>query len=246
MRRRIFIVPIFIFSCCLNSAISFAEENEVDPREAAIDRAIGGMIEGGRPLPPQNYAGKNQIHKVPGANLSPGMDAKVNASANGFGSVVQGATGTSANSGESTNAGTETGGASEPATEPATEPASEESTGDSIVNVDANVDLSGGEPAVDANLTVDTNADSLLSADTSATTDVASVDTTVTENGIIAGQDLTTTVNEAPIDAVLDAEVVATDIPSESEATAGLEADVDPVTADSDVAPIDPADGLGL
>ena len=73
---------------------------------------------------------------------------------------------------------------------------------------------------------------------------MTSTDATVTESGTIAGEDLTTTINEAPVDAILDSEVVATDTPVDSEVTAGLEADVDPVTADSDVASPDPADGL--
>ena len=250
MKNRVFIV--LIFSCCLNQpTASFAADNGVDPREAAIDRAIGGMEEGSRPLEPKGYAGQTQTRPIPGGNLSSSSDTRVTASVSpstGAGSVnanLGANIGTGSGSGGlqgNTTVETSTGGP----TEPSTEPTSGGSTGGSIIDVDANVDLSGGEPAVDANLAVDTNADSLLEADTSATTDVASVDTTVTEEGTIAGQDLTTTVNEAPIDAVLDAEVVTTDIPSESEATAGLEADVDPVTADSDVTPTDPADGLGL
>ena len=209
----------------------FAGDSAVDPREAAIDRAIGGMVEGSRPLLPQNYAGKNQAHKAPGEGLSPSTDTRVTASA---GSANQ----------ETTSGGGIVGTAPDGAAEPAAEPTSGGGTSDSIVNVDANVDLSGGEPAVDANLTIDTNADSLLDADLSTTTDATSADATVTESGTVAGEDLTTAVNEAPIDAVLDAEVVTTDIPSESEATAGLEADVDPVTADSDVTSVDPADAL--
>ncbi|GEM_PF-2409355 len=291
MRNRLLIALTFIFLNWLPA--SFAAENTVDPREAAIDRAIGGMEEGSRPLLPQAYAGKNQAHAVPGGNLSPSSDTRVTASANaqgpsnsstiGANNTIGSSTGTigentsgninagagntganlegSANLGagsgglqggvqetvtggttgttleESANVGTQTGGSNEPATEPS-------GGGSSIVNVDANVDLSGGEPAVDANLTVDTNADNLLEADTSATTGAAAIDTSVTESGTVAGQDLTTAVNEAPVDATLDAEVGVTDIPAESEATAGLEADVDPVTADSDVSPTDPADGL--
>ncbi len=268
MRNRIFIVPVFIFSCCLNwTAISFASENGVDPREFAIDRVIGGMEEGSRPLKPQSYTGKTQTRPIPGGNLSPSSDTHVTASS---ASSSAGTGGVNANLGTNLGAGAGSGGlqgntqdtvtggttgagpggnigvetSTGGPTEPSTEPASGGGTSSSIVNVDANVDLSGGEPAVDANLAIDTNADSLLDVDTSSTTDAASVDATVTEDGTIAGQDLTTTVNEAPIDAVLDAEVVTTDIPSESEATAGLEADVDPVTADSDVTSADAADGL--
>ena len=240
MRNRLFIVPIFIFSNSLNwGVISFAAENTVDSREAAIDRIIGGMEEGSRPLEPQSYAGKTQTRPIPAGNLSPSSDTHVTASAGANLGAGAGSDGLEGN----TSVETSTSGPTEPSAEPTSGGGG---TSDSIINVDANVDLSGGEPAVDANLTVDTNADSLLNVDTSATSDIASADTTVTEDGTIAGQDFTTTVNEAPIDAVLDAEVVTTDIPSESEATAGLEADVDPVTADSDVTLTDPADGLGL
>ena len=285
MTNRKFILPVFILLIFAGRS-AFAADNTVDPREAAIDRAIGGMIEGSRPLLPQNYAGKNQDHKAPGSNLSPSMDARATASAStqnssGLNSVTSPggnvAGNESGNAGAGTNdaganlggtihetatggnlegnvsggtsggtleaganVGTETGGT----TTPETEPTSGGSTDSSIVNVDANVDLSGESPAVDANLTVDTNADTLLNADTSATTDATSADATVAESGTVAGEDLTTIVNEALVDATLDSEVVATDTPVDSEATAGLEADVDPVTADSDVASSDSADGL--
>ena len=301
MRNRSLVVLTFIFLNWL--PVSFAAENTVDPREAAIDRAIGGMEEGSRPLLPQDYAGKNQAHAVPGGNLSPSSDTRVTASANvksssnsstiGANNTIGNSTGTigentggdtnagagstGANLGGSTNVGAESGnlqgntqetvtggttgttvegstnvgtspsGSTEPtggSTEPVTEPTSGGSANDSIVNVDANVDLSGGSPAVDANLEVDTNAGNLADVDVTAASDAASTDITVTETGNFAGQDLNTIVNEAPVDATLDTEVVATDIPTESEATAGLEADVDPVTADSDAPVTDPADGL--
>ena len=232
MTNRILIILIFIsfFKWC---NVSFAGENTADPREAAIDRAIGGMVEGSRPLAPQGYAGKNQIHKVPGANLSPGMDAQGPSTSNGIGSSVSNAGGA--------ESGTLEGGT----TTPETESTSGGSTSDSIVNVDANVDLSGGTPAVDANLEVDTNAQGgLLDANAAGTTDVASTEVAVVESGQIAGEDLTTVVENAPVDAVLDTEIVSTDVPADSEAAAGLEATVDPVTADT--TPTDPADGLVL
>ena len=260
MKNRFFIVLMFIFTFLYGTPLSFAVENTIDPREAAVDRAIGGMEEGSRPLLPQDYAGKNHAHGVPGGNLSPSSDTRVTASTSGQNIVSPSAVGTGANIGGSTHetvsggAGTDTtetstGTITEPVTEltdgstgPTTEPANNTSTG--IINADANIDLSGSEPTVDANLAIDTNADTLLDADASATTDTTTVDTSVTESGTIAEQDLTTTVNEAPVDAALGAEVMTTDVPAESEATAGLEADVDPVTADSDVTLTDPADGL--
>ncbi len=258
MKNRFPIVLTFIFLNWLPT--SFAAENTIDPREAAIDRVIGGMEEGSRPLLPQAYAGKNQAHAVPGGNLSPSSDTRVTASANAQGpssSSTIGANNTIGNStgtiGENTggninagagNTGANLGGSTNSGTTGTTEPTSGGSTNDSIVNVDANVDLSGGEPAVDANLAVDTNAGNLADVDVTAASDVASTDITVTETGNVAGQNLNTVVNNAPVDATLDTEVVATNIPADSEATAGLEADVDPVTADSDVAVTDPADGL--
>ncbi len=258
MKKSLFITLIFIFNFLFNCMpISFAAENIVDPRETAIDRAIGGMEEGSRPLEPQGYAGKTQTRPIPGGNLSPSADTRVTASAPAQNIAGSSSIGNGANLSGNTNVGTEsgstqggsaegtvgggTGGTTEPTTE---EPASGGSTDSSIIEADANVDLSGESPTVDANLAVDTNAGTLLDADVSAATDTTSTDITATESGTVAGEDLSTAINEAPVDATLDTEVVATDIPTDSEATAGLEADVDPVTADSDVAPTDPADGL--
>ena len=286
MINRKFIIPVFIFFF-FAEYLAFTADNTVDPRETAIDRAIGGMVEGSRPLSSQSDAGKNQIHKVPGANLSPGMDTKVTASAStqdpsnptGIGSSVgnsggaesgntaAGAGNTGANLGGTTpesttggnlegnvsggtsggtleggaNVGTETGGT----TTPETEPTGGGSVNDSIVNVDANVDLSGGTPAVDANLEVDTNAQGgLLDANAAGTTDAGSTEVAVVESGQIAGQDLTETVESAPVDAVLETEVVAADVPADNEASAGLEASVDETGAGDDVTVSDPADGL--
>ncbi len=252
---RVLLVLTFLFN---RMPVCFAADNPVDAREAAVDRAIGGMEEGSRPLEPEGYAGKTQAHPVPGGNLSPAMDARSTASA-----PVQNITGSSpvgsgANLGGSTVVETPTGGSTKPVsnptepvvesiTQPVTEQPAEPATepgGSSIINVDAGVDLSGESPAVDANLTVDTNADNLLDADAAAATNTTSTDITAAESGTVAGEDLSTAVNDAPVDAVLSAEVVATDTPTDSEATAGLEADVDPVTADSDTASTNPADGL--
>ena len=249
-----FIIPAFILFFSAGH-LAFAADSMVDPREAAIDRAIGGMVEGSRPLLSQNYAEKNQVHKVPGSYLSPSMDTRVTASAgtqnfsnsNSVASPSGNVAGNeSGNSGAGTNGtGANLGGSIHETTEPTTEPAGSGSTNDSIVNVDANVDLSGGTPAVDANLEVDTNAQGgLLDTNVGGTTDAGTTEVTVAESGQIAGQDLTSTVENALIDATLDTEVVATDIPADTEASAGLEASVDETGAGDDVAVSDPADGL--
>ena len=52
-------------------SLGFASE-----RDIAIDRAIGGMIEGSRILAPEGY-GKETVPEASGKALSPGMDAKV-------------------------------------------------------------------------------------------------------------------------------------------------------------------------
>ena len=216
-------------------------------------------MEGSRPLSPQNNAGEDQVQKIPGGALSPSMDTRVTASAGAganlggganVGTAAGGATQETAGGGTvggspggaTSGGGTETGGST---TEPVTEPASGGGPSESIVNVGANVDLSGGSPAVDANLSVDTNAEGgLLDANAATTTDTTTTDVTAVESGQIAGEDLTAAVEGAPIDAILDAEVVATDAPPESEATAGLEASVDEISAGSDVTATDSADGL--
>ena len=306
-RALIFLVFILFFFAGYSA---FAADSMVDPREAAIDRVIGGMVEGSRPLLPQNYAGKNQVHKVPGSNLSPSMDTRVTASTstesssslnsvtspsgnvagNESGNPGAGTNETGANLGGTTHetttggnlegnvsGGTETGnvganlggaihetttggnlqenlgagtsGGTETtgSTEPTTEPAGNGGTSDSIINADANVDLSGGTTAVDANLEVDTNAQGgLLDADVAGTTDAGSAEVTAVESGQIAGQDLTEIVESALVDATLDTEVVATDIPVDSEASAGLEASIDETGAGGDVTVSDPADGLSI
>ena len=248
--RKLKILTSVLFTLVLllgRHAFVFAGGSSVDPREMAIDRAIGGMEAGSRILAPQVHAVNDQGKKIPGAGLSPGMDARVTASAPAAGPLASNTAGTGANLGGSTGGGT-TGPAPEPTPEPTPEPAPEPpSTNDSIINVDTSVDLSGGTPAVDANLTVDTTAEGgLLDVDTTTTTDTTSTNLTVTESGNIAGEDLTTVVNESPavVEAELGTEVLVSDAPPETEITSGLEAAVDPVASESDTPIADPADGL--
>jgi hypothetical protein len=72
---RVILVVLFLTGCYLPA---FA--GDVDPREMAIDLAVGGMEEGSRPL----SDGMDE-DKIPGAGLSPGMDTRVTASAAGPG-----------------------------------------------------------------------------------------------------------------------------------------------------------------
>ena len=191
MRYRVSIILIFILCIFKENSVVFAAENTVDPRDAAIDRAIGGMVEGSRPLLPQSGTGKNQTHKVPGGGLSPSMDTRVTASTNNAGANLGGTIHETTTSGNvegnissgagagntganlsgttpentiggnlegSAGGGASGGTGATGSTEPTTEPTTGGNTNDSIINVDANIDLSGSEPVVDANLGVDTNA----------------------------------------------------------------------------------------
>lgn len=106
---------------------------DVDPREMAIDLAVGGMEEGSRPLSPES--GED---KIPGSELSPAMDTRVTASATG------------------PNVSAPGGSANEPGGS-ATDSAGQ--GGDtSIIDVNADANLSGDQPTVDADATIDPNA----------------------------------------------------------------------------------------
>ena len=355
MRNRIFLLLIFILFLFEGRLVVFAGEDTGDSRDVAVDRAIGGMEEGSRPLSFEGDTEKNQTQKASGSVLSPSLDTRVTASAKTSTSVTIGATpkpvlqhptAITPPVAETTTPVTEpivkepvvqkpvvsepvvttpapveetTTPIAEPVikepvvttppdvptepissepivqepvvttppppveetttpiikpiipepvqqepvvttppiqitpTEPspsepvAQEPATSENANDAIVNLDASADLSGGEPAVDANLSVDTNAQGgLLDANAATTTDAGTTEVTAVESGQIAGQDLTSTVESALVDIVLDTEIVATDTPPDSEATAGLEASVDETGVVSDVPVADPADGLGI
>jgi len=89
MRNRIVIFTFFILAFLLKeSALSFAGEHTVDPREAAIDHAVGGMVEGSRILTPEAGAGSRQVQQVPGKELRPSMDTRVTASGAGAPSAL--------------------------------------------------------------------------------------------------------------------------------------------------------------
>ena len=137
-------ISLFVF-------VSLSVVSADTDRDIAIDRAIGGMVEGSRILPPGTY-GKETMPDVQGKALSPGMDAKVMASppAAEKNTVDSGAVGgnfpggvnqvsgpndtgvgeTGGNIGE--NSGETSGGTTNP-----------------IVDVDANADLNSGNVEVD-------------------------------------------------------------------------------------------------
>ena len=246
MKNRALTVLIFVSFLFEASSAVFAKEDAVDPREAAIDRAIGGMQEGSRPLSSQGDAEHHPSQQEAGSKLSPSMDTRVTAVSPKSSAGAIAAKLTPPPVAQEPVAVTPPPVVLEPAVvaPPATpEPAGDENINNSIIDLDANVDLSGGTPAVDANLSVDTNAEGgLLDASAVTTTDAVATDASVVESGVLEDQDLTAVVETAPVDATLDAEVIATGMPAGSEPVSGLEAEVDPVSVDETMA--DPPDGL--
>ena len=84
MRNRIVLITCLGLTFLLKgSAPSLAGEHPVDPREMAIDRAVGGMEEGSRILSPEMSAGKRQVQQIPGRGLHPSMDTRATRSVAG-------------------------------------------------------------------------------------------------------------------------------------------------------------------
>lgn len=222
----------------------------MDSRESAVDRALGGMEEGSRMLSPEGSFSERG-RGVPGSMRSPETKTGVTAPSGSFPFNVGVETGPAVSQpgpveeplgsggGELTGGGTGGGeltgggGLEEPAggTE---EPVAGPSGGGSIIEIDADVNVDGGN--VDANLDagVDTEAGSLLELD--ADTDVAADAPVAVE---------VDSAESAVIESNLGVEEGINDAPASGEAEAGLEADVD-ASGESDE-PIDnPADGLSL
>lgn len=244
-------------------------------RDIAIDRAIGGMEEGSRILPPENYE-KGTVPEISGKVLSPGMDAKVTVSSASpeknvidqgapGGNFVGGAEHVSVplNTGAG-NTGTEnpdTGGAinigagsagiegsgSEPGTGGADTGEISGGADNPIIDVDVSADLNSG--TVDAGVGVDTSGDQLLNADAGAT-DAGSGGTLEADIGStsdLAGQSSTIT---EPISVIgppsdLSAEIDTTGQTVGGTTDVGVEADVSG-TGEADDVVSDPADGTSL
>ncbi len=211
---------------------------DADPREMAIDLAVGGMAEGSRPL--ADGMGED---KIPGAGLSPGMDARVTASVAGtpgsgpgqepvtelsVGANLEDAT--SGLEGDTTiDTGTSDQGISEP-----TGPEDR-----SIIEADANIDTTSGTPTVNADVSLDTSAEGgLVDADAATTADIVDQELT-SDAGVQIDMGDSTTLLES----TLGNEIGTSTAPPDAEADAGLEADVEGTGSGDDVAS-DPADGL--
>ena len=90
MRNRIVLLTCLGLAFLLKgSAPSLASEHTVDPREMAIDRAVGGMEEGSRILSPEMSAGKRQVQRIPGKGLHPSMDTRATPSGAGASRTFQ-------------------------------------------------------------------------------------------------------------------------------------------------------------
>ena len=246
----------------------FADEPQVDPRESAVDRALGGMVEGSRmPSPEGSFTERGR--QVPGRGISPTTDMRSTVPAGagagpqapvsqspmeggargglfepaapsgpadvgiGGGEVGSGGSdlGGSAGGGD---LGGGAGGVVEPGLGGGTEePVAGPSEG-SIIDIDAGVNVGGGE--VDANLDVgvDTEAGSLLELD--AASDIAA------EAPIAVEVD---SAESAVIESDLGIEEGINEAPASGEVEAGIEANVD-ASGESDEPVDNPADGLSL
>ena len=238
-------------------SLGVADELQVDPRESAVDRALGGMVEGSRMPAPEGSFIENG-RQILGKGLSPTMDmrttAPVSAGANA---------GPQAPVSQSPIEGGARGGLSEPAGrfEPAAPGGPADGGGGglgsgsdlgagggdlgggtggdlgggSIIDIDADVSTDGGTIDADVDVGVNTEADSLLDLD--AGTDVA-----ITEEPVTVELDAA---ESAVIETDLGIEEGVNEAPASGEVEAGIEADVD-ASGESDE-PIDnPADGLSL
>ena len=117
---------------------------------------------------------------------------------------------------------------------------SSENANHSIIEADTNVNLSGGTPTADANVSIDPNASGgLVDLDTATNADTAEQE--LTSN---AGLEIGTGADTISGESELGTEIGAgSDAPPSGEAETGLQADVEGVGATEDVAS-DPADGL--
>ena len=223
---------------------AFADEIEIDPREMAVDRAVGGMEEGSRILSPEGYAVKDQA-QVPGGGLNPAMDARSTAAdtlggANlgggaGGGGGLQG--GGQDTTGGGTGGGDLGGGPQDQIEEPS---GGGGGGGDrSIIELDAGANLSGDGASLDADVSVDPTAGGgLVDADTSLSSDTVYEELT-SDSGLSVDMGADTVNAETS----LGSEIGTSDTPAIEESEAGLEADVEGSGADDSISD-DPADGL--
>ena len=250
-------------------AAGFAEGNRVDPRDSAVDRALGGMEEGSRPPAPEGSF-QAEERKVPGSMLSPRTDTGVTAPA-GAGTGTGGSAG--AGPGNGPIGGAPAGGGSFESAAPSgfggagygqggagsgggtsggaggggSEPAGTVDT-----EIPGGTDTGGGssggsilDVGADVSLedgTVDANLDAGVNTEGSSLLELDAATDVAADAPVAAEVD---SAESALIESELGIEEAINDAPVSGEAVAGIEADVD-ASAEPDE-PIDnPADGLSL
>ena len=249
-------------------SLGVADETRVDPRESAVDRALGGMVEGSRmPSPEGSFTERGR--RLPGNVLSPTIDTQAGAAGGTSpqAPVAQGSIGPGTLSGSFESAppgssGSDIGGAGNPGGEHLGPESGElsggaggdnlesgisvglelgggteisaEPSGGSIIDIDADVNVSGGEAGANLDIGFNTEAENLLELD--ATSDVA-MDAPVSAE--------TDSTESAVIETDLGVEEGINEAPASGEVEAGIEADVD-ASGESDEPINSPADGLSL
>ena len=246
----------------------FSDGNQVDLRENAVDRALGGMEEGSRvPTPESSF--KESGRRIPGSMLSPSMDTRAAApgGASPQAPVSQGSLGPGAGGGlfesaVSGGSGSDVGGGGPQAGEQLGPVSSE--LGGGTGGEELGSGIGGGlEPGGGTETSagpsggsiIDLDADVNLSdGETGANLDVG----INTEADSLLELDVTSDVAmDAPVSAETDSTesaVIETDLgveegineaPASGEVEAGIEADVD-ASGESDEPINSPADGLSL
>ena len=234
--------------------IAFSGESVVDPREVAVDVAIGGMKQGSHILTPKMDADINKTPKIPGSELNQNINTGSSASNVTGNQTSAGAnlgTGEQIPSSETGGGGIESGNADvggmpsvneTPSEAPSTgvsETIGHESTDTSIITFDADVSLSEDNINTDANLAIDPSAGgALIDADATASTDIVNQELT-SDAGLLVNVGESTTGAEISTIGTEDGTSTAAPV---GETEAGIEADVE-ATGSGDVVD-DPADGL--
>ena len=259
MSRVIATILFGVFLAAGWPSLGIADEPKMDPREIAVDRALGGMVEGSRmPAPEGSFTERGR--QVPGRMLSPTTDMRtpapggagaspqapvsqspIESGARGGlfepvapggpadGGIGAGGGDLGGGTGGGDLGGSIGGGGGGGDMEP---PGGTETGGGSIIDIDTDVNVGGGEVDASLDVGVDTEAGSLLELD--AASDIAA------EEPVAIEVDST---ESAVIESDLGVEEGINDAPASGEAEAGIEADVD-ASGESDE-PIDnPADGL--
>ena len=273
MKNRGLLTVIFAAGFLFGSQIpAFSEMTGVDPRDAALDRTLGGMEEGSRILSPHGdvHGGGRHTYEVPGSHVGSAAEphtAAAPASPAGGGEMNHGVFVHGSSGSDTGVAGTEASGSSGRGQESVTGGGGGSESGTIEVDADANLETDdpgagGQEPAssgensiieaeIGANVSeegADVNAD--VGIDPNASGGLVDADaatsTDVVEQELVSdtGLEVDNGADTTAAETIsVGTETGSTAVPATSEVEGGVEADVEGVGAGDDIA-CNEADGL--